>query len=86
MSDTPIYPTPIGDQAPRALTPEEVAECLVIANNFENWYNGVREVLLKVKNGEPTNVQQLRWVIDGAEALKVHTDAAIAARDAYNAG
>lgn len=83
MSDTPLYPTPIGDQAPDPLTPEEVAECLLIASQLENWYIGVREILLKVKNGEEANLQQLRWVIDGAPALKVVSDNAIELRMAY---
>lgn len=84
MSDTPLYPTPIGDQAPRPLTAEEAAECLRIASHFENWYIGVRQVLLKVEDSQEVNIQDLRWVIDGAPALKVIADEAAAIATSYH--
>ena len=84
MSDTPLYHTPIGDQAPRALTAEEAAECLRIASHFENWYIGVRQVLLKVEDGQEANLQDLRWVIDGAPALRVIADEAEAVANSYH--
>ena len=85
MSDTPLYQTPIGDQAPRALTATEVAECLRVAAHIENWYIGVREVLQDVEAGNETNLQQIRWIIDGYPALHTHVQTVKVLHDSYHA-
>lgn len=73
MSDTPVIgygDTPIGDQVPDPLNAGQLANLLKAGHNLEDYYNGCREVILRVNKGESPDLQQLRWLVDGFGKLE----------------